>query len=317
MISPGELMHRVLSLALALVLAPAALAGEVDDASKAAWELLETKQYAAAQTAYKELAKSDTDNGQAWYMLGYAYHAGGEYKKALKSYDKALESGANAANTEYNIGCAQALLGNADEAFAHLDAAMEAGFGDAGHMKADTDLASLHADVRWADTVSRVWAIGSPCAGDASMAQFDFWLGTWKVKGADGKHIGKNTVEKVHNDCVVTEHWMGANHVSGMSMNYFDPAQQQWVQVWRGDRGGIGYFTGGLDESGAMVLTGTSTSHDGSTSHTRGVWTVNDDGTVRQMFEKSSDEGATWKVKYDLTYHRVETSSDDASSSAE
>ena len=63
-------MHRTVSfaLALSLALAPVALAGEGDDASKAAWELLENEQYAAAQAAYKELAKADEDDymNSAW-----------------------------------------------------------------------------------------------------------------------------------------------------------------------------------------------------------------------------------------------------------
>jgi len=310
-------MHRTISLALALAFAPLALAGDDHDASHAAWQLLENEQYAEAQAAYKEMAKTDPENGQNWFMLGYAYHVGGEYQKALKAYGKALENGSYATITEYNIGCAQALLGNADEAFAHLDAAMEAGFGDVPTMKADPDLESLHADTRWEGAVARALAIGYPCSADESMAQFDFWLGTWKVQSSDGMFIGKNTVEKVHNDCVVLEHWKGADHVTGMSMNYYDPAAEQWVQVWRGDRGGIGTFTGGLDETGAMVLTGTATSLDGSTTLARATWTSNEDGTVRQLFEKSPDEGATWKVKFDLTYHPVEVQSDDATSAAE
>jgi len=291
-------MHRTLSLALALLFAPLALAGEGHDASKAAWQLLENEQYAEAQAAYKGLAKADPENGKAWYMLGYAYHVGGDYQKALKAYGKALENGAHAATTEYNIGCAQALLGNADEAFAHLDAAMEAGFGDAPHMKADPDLESLHADTRWEGAVARAFSIGYPCAADESMAQFDFWLGTWKVQSADGVYIGKNPIEKVHNDCVVMEHWKGADHVTGMSMNYYDPSAEQWVQVWRGDRGGIAYLTGGLDESGAMVLTGTATSLDGSTVLARGTWTANEGFKIStEAAEDSRGKSSTQPIR--------------------
>ena len=204
-------MRRIAALALALLLAPLARAGTDDTASKAAWKLLEDGKVAEAQAAFKALAKADADNGQRWFMLGYAYHAGGDYKRALKAYAEALDTGSYVPLTEYNIACAHSLLGDADEAFAHLDAAMEAGFGDVAQLEGDADLKALHGDPRWNQVLVRAFSIGSPCSSDEAMSQLDFWVGSWKVTAADGKPVGKNTIEKVHNDCMLIEHWTGAN----------------------------------------------------------------------------------------------------------
>ncbi len=49
----------------------------------------------------------------------------------------------------YNLACSYALMDNADEAFAALDSAVEAGYDDVTHLQADDDLASLHEDARF------------------------------------------------------------------------------------------------------------------------------------------------------------------------
>ena len=54
-----------------------------------------------------------------------------------------------------------------------------------------------------------------------------------------------------------------------------------------------------------MVLQGTSVTPRG-TSLNRITWTPNQDGTVRQHWENSRDEGATWQTVFDGLYTRKE-----------
>ena len=55
----------------------------------------------------------------------------------------------------YNLGCAYALLGRADEAFERLGRAADAGYADRRQYEGDPDLAALRADPRWAGLLAR------------------------------------------------------------------------------------------------------------------------------------------------------------------
>jgi hypothetical protein len=58
------------------------------------------------------------------------------------------------AEDPYDAACCYARAGDADHAFALLPQAFDHGFRDADHLRADPDLAALHADPRWATVVA-------------------------------------------------------------------------------------------------------------------------------------------------------------------
>jgi predicted esterase len=60
--------------------------------------------------------------------------------------------------THYNLACALARLGKADDAFASLGKAVEHGYADPGHMQKDDDLATLRADKRFGALLARAKA---------------------------------------------------------------------------------------------------------------------------------------------------------------
>jgi tetratricopeptide (TPR) repeat protein len=68
-----------------------------------------------------------------------AYEAG-NYADAARLYEAAIEAGAQSPTPAYNAACCYGLLGDSDEAFAWIDRAIEAGWRDVEHLKADTDL---------------------------------------------------------------------------------------------------------------------------------------------------------------------------------
>jgi hypothetical protein len=144
-----------------------------------------------------------------------------------------------------------------------------------------------------------------PCATDVH-DDFDFWVGEWNVYAADGgPYQGHNSVVKTNGDCLITEHWIGASGTVGDSMNFYDPLVGAWRQVWVSAGWYIDY-TGGLNEDGAMVLTGESfTAASGQRAPFRGTWTLNDDLSVSQFFEQQDSEGV-WQPAFLGIYVREE-----------
>ncbi|MGH8205028.1 MAG: hypothetical protein ACREST_10490 [Steroidobacteraceae bacterium] len=141
-----------------------------------------------------------------------------------------------------------------------------------------------------------------PCA-EGPFRQFDFWAGEWDVRDAAGKPAGVNTITKDENGCVLVERWRSASGGSGQSYNYYDPSDKKWKQLWVGFNLLL-HMEGGLSD-GTMRLEGPlQYLGQNRTTILRGTWSQLPDGRVRQLFEESEDEGATWTVWFDGYYTR-------------
>jgi hypothetical protein len=138
----------------------------------------------------------------------------------------------------------------------------------------------------------------APCAAPEHR-QFDFWLGDWDVRGPAGKVVGRNRITPLHNGCVLFESWTSSNgNVTGTSFNLYDAERKQWHQTWVDSSGSLLELDGGLQGS-RMVLA----SAPGATMN-RITWELLPDGRVRQLWESSTDRGATWKTAFDGYYER-------------
>lgn len=146
----------------------------------------------------------------------------------------------------------------------------------------------------------------SICETVDTFNDFDFWIGEWNVHTNDEKRTfqGTNSISKHHQNCLIMENWTNAQGGTGSSMNYFDPVENQWRQLWVAGGYSIDY-AGGLDESGSMVLTGKINYYQtGKSNAFRGRWTTNADGSVRQFFEQQDEETGKWAVWFDGLYIR-------------
>jgi len=145
-----------------------------------------------------------------------------------------------------------------------------------------------------------------PCDGP-EYHQFDFWLGDWSVTAND-QLAGSNRVVSVHGGCAIQENWQGASEsgISGSSYNIYDRASGKWHQTWVDASGTLLLLDGGLVGS-SMVMSGQRPSQDGGIAQHRITWTPNPDGSVRQLWEASTDDGATWAVLFDGLYTRSTT----------
>jgi len=138
-----------------------------------------------------------------------------------------------------------------------------------------------------------------PACLTAEYRQFDFWLGEWEVFLPNGKKAGDSRIESIAAGCALLENWSGNGGFSGKSVNMYDRGDQRWHQSWV-DSSGSRLDLAGVFADRRMVLT--SAAKAGPVQ--RIAWSVNDDGSVRQLWESSSDEGKTWSVQFDGKYVR-------------
>ncbi|MBK5258467.1 MAG: hypothetical protein JJE51_02670 [Thermoanaerobaculia bacterium] len=144
------------------------------------------------------------------------------------------------------------------------------------------------------------WAAGAqetppkkPCSAP-QYRQFDFWIGEWDVKLANGKVAGTNSITSTHGGCVIEERWKGTGGVVGASLNIYDESDGKWHQTWV-DNSGSRLALSGTFDGGKMVLTDKTN---------RITWTPLADGTVRQLWESTTD-GKTWTIAFDGIYKGI------------
>lgn len=143
-----------------------------------------------------------------------------------------------------------------------------------------------------------------PCCAE-TYQQFDFWIGEWDVFNAQGQKVGTNTIQKIQGNCVLTENWIGGKGSTGTSFSYYDRKTKTWNQLWIDNSGGNLNITGNFRD-GKMVLMGEK-QHNAVKDisfQDRITWTDNKDKTVRQHWERTTDDGKSWNTLFDGLYKR-------------
>ena len=138
-----------------------------------------------------------------------------------------------------------------------------------------------------------------PACQTAEYRQFDFWIGEWEVFLPNGNKAGDSRIESIAAGCALLENWTGNRGFSGKSVNSYDRSDKRWHQSWV-DSSGSRLDLAGVFADKRMVLS----SAPAAGAVQRIAWSVNDDGSVRQLWESSSDDGKTWTVQFDGRYVR-------------
>ncbi len=137
----------------------------------------------------------------------------------------------------------------------------------------------------------------------AERRQFDFWMGSWVVTDTAGNTVGANRISRIAGGCGLLEEWRAASGGEGKSINTYRPSTGRWTQHWVDGLGTVLDLSGGL-EGGSMVLLGERTTPRGPVVD-RVTWTPLADGSVRQVWDISSDGRATWRTIFDGLYRRA------------
>jgi len=144
-------------------------------------------------------------------------------------------------------------------------------------------------------------AQNGPCDAP-EFRQFDFWLGTWTVRGREGRVTGTSQIERAHGGCVLHERYTTDRGYSGESLNLYDASRRVWHQSWVDSGGLLLVLEGGLRD-GQMVLEGRATQKGGKVVRHRISWSPQADGGLRQLWEQTNDSG-DWVIAFDGRYTR-------------
>ena len=141
-----------------------------------------------------------------------------------------------------------------------------------------------------------------PCEQEEAR-QFDFWLGDWNLTWEnDGK--GTNRITKKLDGCVIHENFDGTPAISlkSISVSTFDVQSGQWKQTWVDNWGGYLDLVGGMVD-GKMILA-RDTIIEGKPVKQRMVFYNIAEDELDWNWERSDDNGETWKVLWKIHYER-------------
>lgn len=145
----------------------------------------------------------------------------------------------------------------------------------------------------------------TPCKTDPAYRQFDFWIGEWDVENPQGQVVGRSSIQLIEGDCVILENYTGVRNpsYSGRSFNVFDAAMNRWRQFWVDNQGGVLEFSGVYTHR-ELRYAATLVGPDSQTVLHKLTFFHREDGTVRQLWEQSTNGGSTWKVAFDGLYKK-------------
>jgi hypothetical protein len=290
--------------------APACAANAAPAPSPAAVALTDSafahQDWARAAKGYAAIVQADPKSVRGWYRLATAEFSLGHFDRAAAAWRGAEAAGLPGRIALYNLACACARGGRPDSALAALQRLMDTGYRQTAQLEADADLASVRGDARFAAVLERSRHNEKPCAYQPESRQFDFWIGDWDV--TDNLHAngaaGTSHVELILGDCVVFENWSGRQGGHGKSFNAWDASTKRWQQNWMDDSGTVTNYVDGRFEDDHLRFT--AEKHAGAPEGRVDRLTFFRLGPdrVRQVFDHSTDGGATWVADIDLDYAR-------------
>jgi hypothetical protein len=140
--------------------------------------------------------------------------------------------------------------------------------------------------------------------------QFDFWVGSWEAFAPNGNKGGDSKISIILDSCVILEEWTSAGAqqgliFSGKSFNMYNVATKQWQQTWVDNTGNTTEFLRGEGADGKIVYYADKVADPKGKSFMRRLtFTKLSTDKVRQLGERSDDDGKTWTTEYDLEYRR-------------
>lgn len=139
-----------------------------------------------------------------------------------------------------------------------------------------------------------------PCRYGDEYKRLDFWLGEWDVY-VKGKKTATSSITKSEGGCTLHEDYKTLAEFYGRSMNYYDPKDKKYTQIWIDKFNGITVFKEVDSRDGYLKMQ----ADDGKGTLTNMDYTLDPtSGNVTQTMEGSKDGGKTWKQSFVGVYKK-------------
>lgn len=292
-----KFLHVIITIFFAIFMGIVAMAAETPQ--EIAERQFAAEEWKAAVQSYDVLTKSEPNNALYWFRLGSAHDSLDNYKAAKSAYKKALKSGHQPPmQMHYRLARMYMFLGNKASALKSLETVAELGGLNFRVVDNTEAFAALKDEPRFLAVLEAL----KPCQ-TTGYRDFDFWLGQWDVTTAGtSTPSATNKITNTYDGCVILEEYT-AGFFTGTSLSFYDNVQDKWHQTWMSNGGGALYLEGGLNDQGAMVLSDARLPISAQNEYiNRVTWTPQKDGSVRQHWQRSTDQGETWSDIFDGTY---------------
>ena len=148
-----------------------------------------------------------------------------------------------------------------------------------------------------------------PCSS-GNYRLLDFWVGDWNLSWPDSPGTpagsGTNKIVRSLDNCVIQEMFEADKPVGlkGMSVSTFDKASGKWKQTWVDNTGSYLDFVGDVHDDSA-IFERDAKDQSGNPIKQRMVYKNFNKDQFDWSWERSEDNGATWKVMWPIHYQRV------------
>jgi tetratricopeptide (TPR) repeat protein len=269
----------------------------------------------AAATAYQSIVKSHQTSGMqvsgmVWFRLGISLHNLGKHKDAVKPYQEALNLGFQTTTATAHLARVYAVLGQSKNALTELEKAVKLGFATSAQGFAiEPDFDNIRNSPRFSTIVKTAEErICATCDGQAEYRQFDFWLGEWDVRPYSSPNalpIARSVIERANGNCTIVENYYTKGAYIGKSFNIYDPSAKKWRQFWNDNLGQVLQFEGEFDaKENALKYRSEARNSQGQKVLSKMTFYNLSPEKVRQVWETSTDDGATWALAFDGLYTR-------------
>ncbi|MEM8895625.1 MAG: hypothetical protein AAGC88_13670 [Bacteroidota bacterium] len=249
------------------------------------------------------LDDNQTDSA-AWYGLGVSQMNLDLLEEAVSSLTKAKQFNFNSNSVDFNLAKVYIKLNDGGRFYQILElAADENGLANLTALKTDPVFSSMQNDARFQTLLKKVEENAYPCLTSEDARHLDFWLGEWDVF-ARGRKAGVNIITRAIGGCAIHENYTTQGNYAGQSINFYSPVDKKWHQHWVGSAGDIYNYVETKKEAGLLQFQSEYLTSKGDIALSRLTFTQNDDGTVRQLFENSVDQGVTWTPGFDGQYKK-------------
>ncbi|MBC7901096.1 MAG: hypothetical protein H7070_13715 [Saprospiraceae bacterium] len=263
-------------------------------------ELYQKQEWLKASEAYAKIVKADDADITARYRYGVSLLALNKNEAAVPHLEKALNISPNPYYAHV-LARAHFRVGNKEKAYEALEKIATLGGMVPAMFNDEKDFAAFKAEQRFVDLVKKSEIAANPCKANPEFRQFDFWIGEWEARNAQGVIVGSSSIQLVLGDCIIFENW-STPVSSGKSFNVYDTTDRRWHQTWVDDKGTFVHYIGDLKD-GKMVYVA-DTIIAGKKTLAKMTFSKLENGDVRQLGENSADGGKTWTPAFDFTYIR-------------